>query len=218
MIIFITGGARSGKSSFANSLAKKLSKDVVYFATCQSKDKEMQKRIRLHRAKRAKNWKTIEEPKEIDKVLSNLTVRHNPSTSLRTTLRRGLRLNSVESPQGRSPLMVRHSSPLVLLDCLTLLISNLMLDGASERKILSKINKSLKILKQKKLNAIIVSNEVGMGIVPDNSLGREFRDLQGQVNQMVAKNADKVYLLVSGIAVEITSFPLTMLGVARNDE
>jgi adenosylcobinamide kinase/adenosylcobinamide-phosphate guanylyltransferase len=91
----------------------------------------------------------------------------------------------------------------VIIDCLTILISNLLLSGEKEAATLRKIKEFLGSLRKRKLTALIVSNEVGMGIVPENRLGRNFRDIAGQSNQIVAKMADEVYLLEAGIPVKI---------------
>ena len=91
----------------------------------------------------------------------------------------------------------------VLIDCLTIFTSNLLLQELNESEILKKIDLMIKTLKEKNFKAIIVSNEVGLGIVPESSLGREFRDIAGKVNQLVAREADNVFFVVSGIPVKI---------------
>lgn len=91
----------------------------------------------------------------------------------------------------------------ILIDCLTLLVSNLMLERRKEKEILKKIKAMLIILKKKKAKVIIVSNEVGLGLVPANKLGRDFRDIAGKVNQVAAREADEVFFMVSGIPWEI---------------
>jgi len=91
----------------------------------------------------------------------------------------------------------------VIIDCLTILISNLLLSGEKEAVTLRKIREFFRSLRKKNLTALIVSNEVGMGIVPENRLGRNFRDIAGQTNQIVAKMADEVYLLEAGIPIKI---------------
>ncbi|MCD5391000.1 bifunctional adenosylcobinamide kinase/adenosylcobinamide-phosphate guanylyltransferase [candidate division NPL-UPA2 bacterium] len=166
-LIFITGGARSGKSSFAVKLATRLSKKVIFIATAQALDKEMKARIKKHQRQRRRNWRTVEEPRDTDKILSELRKRDN----------------------------------LVLLDCLTLLISNWLLSG--KKAVFKDVRSLLGAAREREFPTIIVSNEVGMGIVPDSELGRRFRDIAGRVNQMVAKEADEVYLLVSGLPIKI---------------
>ncbi len=167
-IIFITGGARSGKSTYASSLARKYGK-VAFIATCQALDQEMAKRIKLHQKSRPKSWKTFEEPRKISLLLSKLD-------------------NHFEC---------------ILLDCLTILVSNLVLDGYNEKQILSETKLILKNLRNKKAKSIIVSNEVGLGIVPANKLARDFRDIAGKINQLVAKETDEVFFTVSGIPLRI---------------
>jgi len=163
-IIFITGGARSGKSTYAASLAGK-HKSVAFVATCQALDKEMARRIKLHQQDRPGNWETFEEPKEVAGLINDLDNRFD----------------------------------CILIDCLTLLVSNLLLAKHKEEAILKEIEKTLKNLRKKKAQAVIVSNEVGLGLVPANKLGRDFRDIAGKVNQLAAKQADEVFFTVSGI-------------------
>ncbi len=166
-LIFITGGARSGKSAFAQKSANRLSKKVTYIATAQAKDKEMEVRIKIHRKNRPAHWKTIEKEKNITEVLSRIA----------------------------------EKNEVILLDCLTLLISNLLLSG--KKDVLKKIRQLVNKIREIKATVLIVSNEVGMGIVPDNKLARRFRDIAGRANQIVAQAADEVYLVVSGIPVKV---------------
>lgn len=166
-LIFIIGGARSGKSSFALEVAKKEGGKVAFIATCEPKDKEMKKRIALHKAARPKSWTTFEVPCDMDPLLKNF------DPSFKT----------------------------ILIDCLTLWVSNLVLKNTAQEAIETKALKMLACLK--KTNAIIVSNEVGLGIVPDNELARLFRDIAGRINQIVARQADEVYFMISGIPLKI---------------
>lgn len=168
-LILVTGGARSGKSSHAQHLAKSFRCKVVYIATAEALDTDMKKRIKLHKKSRDKNWVTIEEPLDVLRAVKKF-------------------------PAG---------TRVVLLDCLTLLISNLIFKGLSDKAVCSEVKAILKALRQKADTSIVVTNEVGSGIVPDNRLARRFRDLQGRVNQIVAKEADRVCLLVSGMPVQI---------------
>ncbi len=170
-LILILGGARSGKSSFAITQAKKLSSrrpGVVYIATASPLDQEMRKRIEKHKKRRPASWKTIEEERDLSKTLP--------------------RLRKVNT---------------VVIDCLTLWISNLLLSGEREGAILKRTKDFFKILKKRRFTTLVVSNEVGMGIVPDNRLGRSFRDIAGQANQIIGGLADEVYLLEAGIPVKI---------------
>ncbi len=167
-ITLILGGARSGKSSCALELARK-HKRVAFIATCQALDKEMEKRIKLHRQARPKHWKTFEEPKDVSSLLTK----------------------------------IGSEFDCFIIDCLTLLISNLILDGYKQEAVLKKVNAVLGILKKKKAEAIIVSNEVGLGIVPANRLGRDFRDIAGQANQTVAQQAGQVFFMAAGLPLKI---------------
>lgn len=167
-IILILGGARSGKSDFANKLAAGISSRVVYIATAQALDAEMHKRISIHKDKRRKNWRTIEESLNPASVIQRL-------------------------PKAR----------VILLDCLTLLICNLLLAHKNHQNIYKQIRNLIKAARLKKHTLIVVSNEVGMGIVSDNALSREFRDAAGKANQLIAKAADETYLMVAGIGMRI---------------
>ncbi|MFH1421582.1 MAG: bifunctional adenosylcobinamide kinase/adenosylcobinamide-phosphate guanylyltransferase [Planctomycetota bacterium] len=167
--IFLTGGVRSGKSRFAVNMAKKISGDVTFIATCIPKDKEMKVRVEKHKKDRPAAWKTVEEEKDIASVLQSLG----------------------------------GKDAVAIVDCLTLLISNLLISGSSEREIINKIKEIVEATKQSTHTVIIVSNEVGCGIVPDSELGRKFRDITGSANQLVAAGASEVYFTVSGIPIKI---------------
>jgi adenosylcobinamide kinase/adenosylcobinamide-phosphate guanylyltransferase len=181
-IIFITGGARSGKSSFALRQAEKIRGKKLFIATATALDAEMRERIELHRNARNKDWNTAEEPTAIGRVLKSQGAHYK----------------------------------VILIDCLTLWLFNTM-DGHAEisdrgaglvQEIDALVNGLLEIQQSPqrfdKLSSIfIVSNEVGMGIVPDNKAGRIFRDMAGQLNQKVARMADDVYLMVSGLPLQV---------------
>lgn len=168
-IIFILGGARSGKSQYALKLAKESNKRIAFIATAESKDREMKKRIGLHKKSRPRHWTTFEEPQKLPKVLKE---------------------------NG-------HKFELFIIDCLTLLICNLLLAGFSQKDIKEKINQVIAIIKKLKADVIIISNEVGLGIVPENKLARDFRDISGRINQIVAANADKVFFMAAGLPLRI---------------
>ncbi|OGF44642.1 MAG: bifunctional adenosylcobinamide kinase/adenosylcobinamide-phosphate guanylyltransferase [Candidatus Firestonebacteria bacterium RIFOXYC2_FULL_39_67] len=168
-LTFITGGARSGKSSFAEELAVKSAKDRVYIATMQGLDEEMKKRIKRHKKQRGEGWCTVEEPLDL--------------------------LKSVKSGDKKNRV--------ILIDCLTLWVSNRMMKGEKEKEILTSAEEIAKYCAGAKAEVIAVSNEVGMGLVPDNKLGRDFRDIQGRVNRIFAERAAKVFFLVSGIPLEV---------------
>ncbi len=168
-IIFITGGARSGKSYFAQELARQFPGPKAYLATAQALDEEMANRIRRHRENRPADWQTLEEPLKVTECLEG----HEDFFSL------------------------------ILLDCLTLWLSNLIMAGWDEPDILGEADRLLEVCRKAKCSLIIVGNEVGMGIVPDNTQARLFRDLSGLVQQKVARGADEVFFMVSGLAQKI---------------
>lgn len=167
-ITLVLGGARSGKSTYALSLAKK-QKKVAFIATCQALDKEMAKRIEMHKKSRPKHWQTFEESRDLGALLSKMG----------------------------------NTFDCIIIDCLTLLVSNLILSGDTEKDVLNKFEEFLAQLQNKKAKVIIVSNEVGLGIVPATKLGRDFRDIAGKVNQIVAREANKVLFMVAGLPVDI---------------
>lgn len=168
-IIFILGGARSGKSNYAISLAKRLKKKVIFIATCNPLDEEMKERVKKHRKSRPNTWKTIEEEIDIDLLLQKLN----------------------------------RQNEIIIIDCLTIWISNLQLKYKNEEKIEDKIKSFLKVLEKIKTTLIIVSNEVGSGIVPENKIARNYRDILGNLNQEVAKLSSEVYFLISGVPIKI---------------
>ncbi len=171
-LILILGGARSGKSAFAEQLAAARSK-VLFVATAQALDGEMKRRIVAHRRKRPAAWTTLEEPVDVAAALEK---------------------------QG-------GDFDTILLDCLTLWVSNLMLREKSETKaeveILAQAQRLVALCARGKATWIVVTNEVGLGIVPPTKLGRRYRDLLGKVNQIFAARADKVYLMVAGFALDV---------------
>ena len=166
-IILITGGCRSGKSTFGISLAERDYARKVFLATAEALDAEMQERIKKHKGKRGSGWQTVEEPIEIAKVFKE----HS------------------------------QEADVILLDCITLWISNLMMKNWDTRKIFSYVDAMLKSTKSISPEVILITNEVGWGIVPANKLARDFRDIAGTVNQRIAGAAESVVLLVSGIPV-----------------
>jgi adenosylcobinamide kinase/adenosylcobinamide-phosphate guanylyltransferase len=176
-IILITGGSRSGKSTYAQCIAESIPEDRTYIATCPVVDEEMEKRIRKHKeARRAGNWHTIEEP-------TNLA----------------------------AALIKAGKSRVIVVDCLTLWINNLMYDAESQNRdlgedeIVERCGDVLDACSAISGTIIFVTNETGMGIVPDNPLSRRYRDLAGRCNQVMADRADAVAFMVSGI-------PLTVKG------
>ena len=168
-IYFITGGARSGKSSFAEKLAAEFDAKRAYIATAQALDGEMAARIEQHRKKRGNSWDTYEEPLAIAELVKKLNLAYQ----------------------------------LILLDCLTLWLSNVMARADDDDAVLSRSGELVSALKEFKGSCIVVSNEVGLGIVPDNPLARRFRDLAGIINQMMAQAADEVYFLAAGLPLKM---------------
>lgn len=167
-LIFVTGGARSGKSRFAEQRAQQLGGDAVtYLATAQPFDTEMEERIGRHRSDRPAAWRTVEEPLDVAGALLGV------------------------------------QTSVVLLDCLSLWVSNAMLRGDSEAEILHATSALLATQRQRGGTLIAVTNEVGLGIVPDNALARRYRDALGRVNQAAAAASDEAYLLVSGLEVRL---------------
>jgi adenosylcobinamide kinase/adenosylcobinamide-phosphate guanylyltransferase len=163
-LTLVLGGARSGKSRYAESLVTALPPPWIYIATAEVGDGEMAERIAAHRARRDRRWRTIEAPRNL--------------------------VAALKSSQTKP----------VLVDCLTLWLSNLMLAGAD-------IEAEVALLEQALVAAAapvaLVANEVGSGIVPEHLLGRRFRDLQGLLNQRIAVRADRVVLMVAGIPLAV---------------
>lgn len=167
-IALILGGARSGKSRFAESLIAQVSVKALYIATAERRDPEMIARIAAHRARRGAAWTTLEEPLELVNCLLGLP----------------------------------PDAPPILVDCLTLWLSNLM---EAERDIGFEIERLRSALARMKPPVVLVANEVGLGIVPDNALARAFRDHAGRLNQSIAAIAERVVFMAAGL-------PLTLKG------
>ncbi|ACV63846.1 Adenosylcobinamide-phosphateguanylyltransferase [Desulfofarcimen acetoxidans DSM 771] len=179
-LILVTGGSRSGKSSVAEHLAKKIGGSVVYIASAAALDEEMLRRVAKHRSARPAHWQTIEETHDIPRVL-----RH-----------------------------AGQSAEVILLDCLTLWISNLLLDdslmgGKSDEEkeacIINRVDELVQAALSVPAHVLVVSSEVGQGIVPEYPISRLYRDIVGLANQKLAFHADEVYLTVAGIPVELKS-------------
>jgi len=170
-IILITGGARSGKSAYAEKLAAGISGKHAYLATAQALDPEMAMKIEKHRSDRGKEWDTYEEPLAVADLLRTLSDRGQYQA--------------------------------VLLDCLTLWLSNVMAHTDGDGAVAIRSNELVNAIKDFNGSCIVVSNEVGLGIVPDNPLARKFRDFAGMLNQKVAQAADEVYFTASGIPMRL---------------
>lgn len=181
-LIVVTGGAKSGKSSYAEKLAKEIKGDILYVATAVPFDDEMKIKVKKHIEQRPPNWYTLEAYKDFNsKLLPMLS--------------------------GKS---------VVLLDCVTNLVSNLLLEKCSdiekikdseileiEQYVKKEIREFIDISKSSSILFIAVTNEVGMSLVPEYKLGRIFRELAGSINQIIAGEAEKVYFCISGIPVRI---------------
>ena len=181
-IILCSGGARSGKSEFAESLALSLPGQKAYVATGQAFDDEMKDRIKKHKERRGALWHNFEIPYELHEHWAEISA----------------------------------VSDVVLVDCLTMFTTNYLLhfgdveNQEDANRLESMVLESLHafisdILSSDNKTVIFVTNEIGLGIVPENKLARYFRDIAGRVNREVAKVADKMYLTVSGITIELKS-------------
>ncbi|MGR3219127.1 MAG: bifunctional adenosylcobinamide kinase/adenosylcobinamide-phosphate guanylyltransferase [Candidatus Anammoxibacter sp.] len=188
-LTFVLGGAKSGKSLFAENLARRYSNndsykpgDIAYLATAEIRDEEMAERILLHKIRRPKEWQTIEAPLE-------------PETAM---------------------LGLDENVKFLIIDCITLYITNLLLQDergnhaddihnrlAGNNDILTKIDDLCSTCKKINADVVMVSNEVGLSIVPENRLARVFSDIAGRSNQIIAQNADEVYFVIAGITQRI---------------
>jgi adenosyl cobinamide kinase/adenosyl cobinamide phosphate guanylyltransferase len=178
-LTLIIGGARSGKSTYAQQLADAYQTDVLFVATAEPRDDEMAERIAKHQAERPAHWHTLEEPRTVAQALTN----------------------------------VSHPPPVIVLDCVTLWVTNLLLtEGLTWEQATEELDALLAWYRQHagKLHLIIVSNEVGLGVVPDNDLTRTFREWLGWFNQRLAAEADSVYLMVAGLAVELKALAVNL--------
>ena len=164
-IILVTGGARSGKSALAERLAQSRGNKVIYIATSEPFDDEMQSRIDRHRARRDAGWRTVDAPLELPDMLVQT--------------------------DGDAPRLV---------DCLTMWLNNLIYHN---QDVGDEMNRLIKVISEQQADLVMVTNEIGSGLVPQTAEARKFRDLAGELNQMVAQAASQVYLSVSGIPVKI---------------
>jgi adenosylcobinamide kinase / adenosylcobinamide-phosphate guanylyltransferase len=163
-LTLVIGGARSGKSRYAEDLIAAQLPPWTYIATAEAGDHEMIARIRAHRKRRGANWRTIEAPRDLDEALA-----------------------------------ANYGGP-VLVDCLTLWLSNVMLAEMDVEKAIEKLEAALAAAAAP---IVLVANEVGLGIVPEFPLGRRFRDMQGILNQRIAARADRVILTVAGLPLAV---------------
>jgi adenosylcobinamide kinase / adenosylcobinamide-phosphate guanylyltransferase len=182
-LVLILGGARSGKSAYAERLAAEWAGEeghMLYVATAEALDEEMAQRIARHRAARPASWRTLEEPYDLGPVIAAASV----------------------------------AASVVLVDCVTLWLSNLLLGperdetraldaDAAEEAARYAVDRLLAAHRAGTARTILVSNEVGMGLVPPNPIGRRYRDLLGRVNMWLAAAADEVLLMVAGLPLRI---------------
>lgn len=182
-IILVIGGARSGKSRYGQSLMEPYGEDVAYVATAKITDDDMAERVRHHKANRPVSWQTIEGYKDLPDLLS-------------AKMRSGVKV--------------------MMLECITTLVTNLMFETsldydqasnqdieAVEQEIDQQIEALLLFLKQQPYESVLITNEVGYGLVAPYRLGNIFRDIAGRINQKIAQSADEVNLVVAGIPIKI---------------
>jgi adenosylcobinamide kinase/adenosylcobinamide-phosphate guanylyltransferase len=169
--VLVLGGARSGKTSFAERLTLRAGVSPVYLATAEALDEEMRDRVASHKASRGQRFATIEEPLALADALLLASARHD----------------------------------VILVDCLTLWITNLLMANEDVAKHVSELSATLVQMKTAKI--VLVSNEVGLGIVPDNAMARTFRDLAGAAHQRLAEICDDVYFVVAGLPMTLKGEP-----------
>ena len=177
--ILVLGGARSGKSRFAKEMAMKLGEKVLFVATGEARDEEMKQRIERHKEERPSGWRTVEVPTGIGRKIRE------------------------EAGDAR----------VVIVDCLTLLVANVLGQYGNdpeqfdisvvEDRLNEEIKELVECMDDISATFILVSNEVGMGLVPENWLGRVYRDLLGKVHQTLAERADRVYFMLGGIPLSL---------------
>ena len=167
MIYLITGGERSGKSSYAETMAKEMTPKPMYVATARKWDDDFQKRIDRHQKDRDERWLNIEKEKFLNEI--------------------------------------NFSDKVAVIDCVTLWLTNFFVDTKNDIELsLAQAKEEFdKLINQPDTTIIIITNEIGMGVHPSTEIGRKFTELQGWMNQYIAKNANKVILMVSGIPVTI---------------
>jgi adenosylcobinamide kinase/adenosylcobinamide-phosphate guanylyltransferase len=185
-LVLVLGGVRSGKSNFAQELAKSKGGNVLFVATAQAGDPDMADRIARHKASRPKDWRTVEEPLELASVL-----------------------------EGEA-----SSADTVIVDCLTVWLSNMLLreDGTQEDEVMEQVNGLANAYEKGAASYILVSGEVGMGVVPAYPVARLFRDIHGRMNQRLARKADKVFMTVAGIPVELKPLGMQWGDIASGED
>jgi len=178
--VLIIGGAGSGKSHFAQELALKSGEPVLFVATAVAGDEEMQQRIEEHKRTRSAAWSTLEVTTQVG--------------------------SQIEQKIG--------GAKVVIVDCITLLVNNILGQHSDqtgeqsdapliEKRLIAEVGELIECINRVDASFIIVTNEVGLGLVPANRVGRLYRDLLAKANQMLAQAADEVYLMVAGLSVQI---------------
>lgn len=172
-IVLILGGARSGKSAYAQQAAVKTGGEVLFCATAEPLDADMKRRISRHRATRPGSWQTLEAPCNLAEALAPTAGRYDT----------------------------------IIIDCITVLVANIMgkhrTAKRQEEAILTEIQSLTGLLQESDATCYLITNEVGLGVIPAYRSGRRYRDHLGRVNQMLAECADEVYLLAAGIPLRI---------------
>jgi len=168
-MIYVTGGARSGKSGYAQQLTEACAGELLYVATATAGDREMAERIARHQQRRGTRWETLEEPYEVLERLPGAAAGKNG----------------------------------ILFDCVTLWLTNLMLRGDDDATILAAVEQIPELASRLSGTLVLVSNEIGSGIVPENGLARRFRDLAGHANQRLAEASDQAWVVISGIPLQL---------------
>lgn len=182
-IVFVTGGSRSGKSTFAENTIKEMGGVIGYIATAKVTDDDMEARIAHHRAMRPSEWPTFEQHRSFERLL------------------------------GDDAFMECDH---LILDCITILITNIMFDhdldydkatiaevNEVEAVIADEIMTLIEVIRDTEKDLVVVSNEVGLGLVPSYRLGNLFRDIAGRMNQLIAGEADEAYFIVSGLPMKL---------------
>jgi adenosylcobinamide kinase/adenosylcobinamide-phosphate guanylyltransferase len=194
-LTLILGGARSGKSSYAEKRAKELGGDnVLYVATSQIKDDEMRERVDKHRSDRPSAWETVEAPRDIAQALRR----------------------AQDNALGQE-----HPATIILLDCVTFLVANHLMDASApeddpfddlkddpfdkkiEAAVVAEVESLLNYVRENDVELLAVSNEVGLGLVPAYELARAYRDILGRANQILAQQADEVLFFVAGLPMKV---------------
>ena len=187
-LTLILGGARSGKSTYAEQRANQEGGDsVLYVATSETKDEEMVERVEKHRSERPSGWGTVEAPRNVAQAIRRQ----------------------------------RSAEKVILLDCMTFLVANHLMDAAApeddpfddpsgdpfdakiEADVVAEVEALVAYLQEAEVEMLVVSNEVGLGVVPPYELGRAYRDILGRANQILARHADEVLLLVASIPMKV---------------